>query len=132
MVQGRLGCANSHPYGSGTGVAAHRAAHHHGTERVSSLLTVARYLDSLNLIPLLDELRDAYGVAKEAGHADLQARLMHARCTLSRALDQTINLHSEIAEFQQLSAQARANGAQPSTPGAVRAEDSEPNLRELS
>jgi hypothetical protein len=101
-------------------------------ELVSSLLPVARYLDSLNLIPLLDELRDAYDIAKEAGHAELQGRLMHARRTLAAALDQTINLHSEIAEFQQLSAQVRANDTQPSTLGPVFAHGPEPNARKIS
>jgi hypothetical protein len=85
-------------------------------ELVSSLPAVARYLDSVNLIPLLDELRDAYAVAKEAGHADLQLRLMRARSRLAAALDQTINLHTEIAQFQEHLTQARSSGAGSSTP----------------
>jgi hypothetical protein len=88
-------------------------------ELVSSLLAVARYLDSLNLIPLLDELRDAYVVAKESGHADLQSRLMRARCMLAAALDQTVNLHTEIAQFQEHLTEARSSGAESSTPEAL-------------
>jgi hypothetical protein len=102
------------------------------SELVSSSLAVARYLDSLNLIPLLDELRDAYDVAKEAGHADLQSRLMHARRTLAAALDRTLNLHNELAEFQEHLEQARGIGTRPSEPGPVLAKASEPNTRKVS
>jgi hypothetical protein len=104
----------------------------HATELVSSLLTVARYLDSLNLIPLLDELREAYDVAKEAGHRDLQSRLMHARRTLAAALDQTLNLHSELAEFQEHLELARGKGNRPSAAGLVLAKASEPDARKIS
>jgi hypothetical protein len=116
---------------AGTGLAAHWVVND-TPELVSSSLTVARYLDSLKLIPLLDELRDAYDIAKQAGHADLQSRLMHARRTLAAALDQTLNLHSELAEFQEHLEHARGSVTRRSEPGPVLAKASEPNARKIS
>ena len=40
---------------------------------------VSRYDESLTLIAVLDHLRDAYDLAKDAGHADIQSHLMEAR-----------------------------------------------------
>jgi hypothetical protein len=77
-------------------------------------------------------LREAYDVAKEAGHRDLQSRLMHARRTLAAALDQTLNLHSELAEFQEHLELARGKGNRPSAAGLVLAKASEPDARKIS
>jgi predicted nucleic acid-binding Zn-ribbon protein len=72
---------------------------------------VSRYDASLNLISVLDLLRDAYDLAKEAGHTRLQDRLMAARRHLMEAVHQSLNLHSELAEVQEQLAQAREEGS---------------------
>jgi Lon protease-like protein len=66
---------------------------------------VSRYDESLTLIAVLDHLRDAYDLAKEAGHPELQAHLMSARRKLVQALHQSLNLHSQLAEVQERLAQ---------------------------
>ncbi len=68
---------------------------------------VSRYEESLNLIAALDHLRDAYDLAKHAGHLEIQGHLMEARRKLLVALHQTLNLHSQLAELQDRSAQQR-------------------------
>ena len=73
---------------------------------------MSRYDASLTLISVLDQLRDAYDVAKEAGHTDLQDRLMSARRQLMDAVHQSLNLHSELAEAQEQLAEIRGNGDQ--------------------
>jgi multidrug resistance efflux pump len=72
---------------------------------------VSRYDASLNLIGVLDQLRDAYDLAKEAGCTQLQDRLMSARRQLMEAVHQNLNLHSELAEAQEKLAQAQENGS---------------------
>jgi hypothetical protein len=61
---------------------------------------VSRYDESLSLIAVLDHLRDAYDLAKDAGQADIQNHLMEARRRLVQALHQSLNLHSQLAEAQ--------------------------------
>lgn len=68
---------------------------------------MSRYDESLNLIAVLDHLRDAYDLAKEAGHAEMQAHLMEARRKLLVALHQSLNIHSQLAELQERLAQPR-------------------------
>jgi hypothetical protein len=70
---------------------------------------VSRYDASLNLIGVLEHLRDAYDLAKEAGHPELQEHLMLARRQLVQAVHQCLNLHSELAEAQDQLARARAD-----------------------
>jgi len=72
---------------------------------------VNRYDASLNLISVLDQLRDAYDLAKEAGHPELQDRLMTARRQLMGAVHQCLNLHSELADAQAQLARVRENGS---------------------
>jgi len=78
---------------------------------------VSRYDESLTLIGVLDHLRDAYDLAKEAKRNDIQAHLMEARRKLVQALHQSLNLHSQLAEAQeQLARQAeerRVGGEHP-------------------
>ncbi len=72
---------------------------------------VSRYDESLTLIAVLDHLRDAYDLAKETGHSELQDHLMSARRKLVQALHQSLNLHSQLAELQErLAQQAREGG----------------------
>lgn len=71
---------------------------------------MSRYDASLNLISVLDQLRDAYDLAKQAGHAELQDRLMTARRQLTETVHQSLNLHSELAEAQEQLARLRENG----------------------
>ena len=66
---------------------------------------VSRYDESLSLIGVLDHLRDAYDLAKDLGHPELQAHLMSARRQLMQALHQSLNLHSQLAEAQERLAQ---------------------------
>jgi hypothetical protein len=81
---------------------------------------VSRYDESLTLIGVLDDLRDAYDMAKEAGRGDLQARLMDARRKLVQALHQSLNLHSQLAEAQdRLARQEQESGVSGEHPIAV-------------
>jgi hypothetical protein len=66
-------------------------------------LAVSRFDASLNLINVLDQLREAYELAKEAGYTDLQERLMVARRQLTEAVHQCL----ELAEAQEQTAQDR-------------------------
>jgi hypothetical protein len=78
---------------------------------------VSRYDESLTLIGVLDHLRDAYDLAKDAGRPDIQDHLMEARRKLLQALHQSLNLHSQLAETQdQLAREAQErhiNGEHP-------------------
>ena len=81
---------------------------------------VSRYDESLTLIGVLDDLRDAYDMAKDAGRADIQTRLMEARRKLVQALHQSLNLHSQLAEVQdRLARQEQASGVSGEHPIAV-------------
>ena len=62
---------------------------------------MARVPDSLGLISLLEDLRDAYELAKETQHEALQTRLMDARRTLVGLLKQNLDLHAEILDLQE-------------------------------
>jgi len=81
---------------------------------------MAQHLECFGLISLLEDLRDAYELAKEHQHPTLQSRLMDARRTLVALLQQNLNLHDEILELQQQLARSRAEIArlQPSEEGA--------------
>ncbi len=72
--------------------------------------TVSRYDESLNLIAALDHLRDAYDLAKQAGHPEIQGHLMEARRKLVVALHQSLNLHSQLAELLDRSAAQSRQG----------------------
>ncbi len=61
---------------------------------------MSRYDESLTLIGVLDHLRDAYDLAKDARQTDIQNHLMEARRKLVQALHQSLNLHSQLAEAQ--------------------------------
>jgi hypothetical protein len=63
---------------------------------------------TFDLAEVLDELRDAYEVAKVTRHTDLQARLMHARRTVLTAIHHCLELYSEIADLQEQLGAARA------------------------
>jgi len=75
--------------------------------------TTSQYRESLNLIAVLDVLRDAYDLAKHAHQPALQERLMDARRQLLVALHQSLDLHSEIAELQERLTQLRAGDPRP-------------------
>lgn len=68
---------------------------------------VSRYDASLILIGVLDQLREAYDLAKDAGHPELQTRLMTARRQLMQAVHQSLNLQSELTDAQEQLVQAR-------------------------
>jgi hypothetical protein len=72
---------------------------------------VAKYLESFGLIALLDDLRDAYELAKNTQHAELQSHLMRARRTLVELLQQNLDLHSEILDLQERLSQAQGEVA---------------------
>ncbi len=72
---------------------------------------MSRNHESLNLIAVLDVLRDAYDLAKEAHQPALQERLMGARRQLLLALHQNLDLHNEVAELQEQLTQLRARDA---------------------
>ncbi len=81
---------------------------------------MSRYDESLNLIGVLDHLRDAYELAKDAGRADIQAQLMEARRKLVKALHQTLNLHSQLAEaLDRLERRSQEGGVSGEHPIAV-------------
>ena len=83
---------------------------------------MSRYDASINLISVLDQLRDAYDLAKEAGHAELQERLMTARRQLVQVVHQSLDLHSQLADVLEQLAQARQSGStQGSAVNALRA-----------
>jgi len=91
---------------------------------------VSRYDESLTLIAVLDHLRDAYDLAKDAGHPELQEHLMSARRKLVQALHQSLNLHSQLAEVQErLALQARESGINGEDPIAVLTPLSEATVR---
>jgi hypothetical protein len=75
--------------------------------------TASQYRESLNLIGVLDVLRDAYELAKQAQQPALQARLMDARRQLLVAVHQSLDLHTEISELQEQLAQHRAGSPLP-------------------
>jgi len=57
---------------------------------------VSRYDASLNLSSVLDQLREAYGLAKEAGHTELQDRLMTVRRQLTEVVNQNLSLQTAL------------------------------------
>lgn len=79
---------------------------------VSACVTVSRYHESINLVALLDELREAYELAKIARHSELQARLMNVRRSLLHALHQSLDLYGEIADLQEQLTELRAENEQ--------------------
>jgi len=62
---------------------------------------VAEYIQNLHLVSVLDELRDAYEIAKDGGHSDLQNLLLRIRRSLLQALHESLNLYGENAELHQ-------------------------------
>lgn len=79
---------------------------------------LAHSIQNLHLVAVLDELRVAYELCKEEGHAELQSMLMQIRRRLLNALHETLDLYAENGELhQQLSEiqaeirQLRARGA---------------------
>ena len=77
-------------------------------DATSGSVATSQYRESLKLIAVLDALRDAYDLAKQAQQSALQERLMEARRQLLVALHQSLDLHGEIAELQEQIAQLRA------------------------
>jgi hypothetical protein len=69
---------------------------------------VAHYIQNLHLVSVLDELRDAYEIAKEGGHSELQTLLLRIRRTLLDALHESLNLYGENAELHQQLSEAQA------------------------
>lgn len=81
---------------------------------------MAHYIHNLHLVTVLDDLRDAYEVAKDGGHADLQNLLLRIRRTLLQALHESLTLYGENAELHQQLSEAqgqlrhyRESGARP-------------------
>ncbi len=50
---------------------------------------------------VLDEVRDAYEIAKDCGYSELQNLLLRIRRTLLEALHESLNLYGENAELHQ-------------------------------
>ena len=90
---------------------------------------MSRYDESLTLIAVLDHLRDAYDLAKEAGQQELQAHLMSARRKLVQALHQSLNLHSQLADAQERLAQKATEPRVREEPIAVLAPVSDSSAR---
>src|SRR5207237_5250054 len=78
------------------------------TRTAATPATMARHVECFGLISLLEDLRDAYELAKDNQHPTLQSRLMDARRTLVALLQQNLNLHDEILDLQQQLARSRA------------------------
>lgn len=57
---------------------------------------------------VLDELRDAYEIAKDGGHTDLQNLLLRIRRSLLQALHESLTLYGENAELHQQLSEAQA------------------------
>jgi hypothetical protein len=81
---------------------------------------VAHYVQNLQLIYVLDEVRDAYLLAKEAGHAELLSLLMQVRRRLLEALQESLNLYGENAELHQQLGEAQAEIRQLRVSSALR------------
>jgi predicted nuclease with TOPRIM domain len=69
---------------------------------------LAHYIQDLNLVSVLDELRDAYEICKREGSAELQSMLLQIRRRLLEALHESLNLYSENAELHQQLSEAQA------------------------
>jgi hypothetical protein len=69
---------------------------------------VAHYIQNLHLVSVLDELRDAYEIAKDGGYSDLQTLLLRIRRTLLQALHESLTLYGENAELHQQLSEAQA------------------------
>lgn len=77
-------------------------------KRVSARRKLAHYIQDLHLVSVLDELRDAYDIAKNEGYSELQNALLRTRRTLLQALHETLNLYGENAELHQQLSEALA------------------------
>ena len=77
-------------------------------EWVSARRRVAHYIQSLHLVTVLDELRDAYERCKERGDHELLSLLMQIRRKLLEALHETLSLYGENAELHEQLSEARA------------------------
>jgi hypothetical protein len=95
---------------------------------------VAHYLQSLNLVSVLDELRDAYELSKQDGDPKLQVLLLQVRRKLLEALHESLNLYGENAELhQQLSeAQGQIRQLRASLAHPAMAVETAPGPRKLS
>jgi hypothetical protein len=87
---------------------------------------VAHYIQDLQLVRVLDELRDAYELCKEVRQPELQSLLLQIRRKLLDALHESLNLYSENAELHQQLSEARAellllraSAANPAVPAEV-------------
>jgi hypothetical protein len=65
-------------------------------------------MPDLRLVSLLDDLRSAYELAKHAGEAELQQRLMGARRLWLVLLQENLTLRQQINELQSLLAAREA------------------------
>ena len=91
---------------------------------------MSRLDESLTLIEVLDHLRDAYDLARDAGRRDIQTPLMEARRKLMQALHQSLNLHSQLVEAQErLEGRAQESGIRGEHPIAVLTPVSEATMR---
>jgi hypothetical protein len=119
----------------GTGLAATLSpATERGEHGVSARRSVAHYLQSLNLVNVLDELRDAYELSKQDGDPKLQVLLLQVRRKLLEALHESLNLYGENAELhQQLSeAQGQIRQLRASLAHPAMAVETAPGPRKLS
>lgn len=69
---------------------------------------MAHSIQNLHLVTVLDELRVAYELCKEEGHAELQSQLMQIRRRLLQALHEILDLYGENAELHQQLSEAQA------------------------
>jgi hypothetical protein len=61
---------------------------------------LARNTETLNLVTVLDALRESYELAKDVRHPELQAQVMQARRLLMESLQHNLKLHTEILDLQ--------------------------------
>lgn len=69
---------------------------------------MAHYIQNLHLVSVLDQLRDAYDIAKDAGYSDLQNLLLRIRRNMLLALHESLDLYGENAELHQQLNEAQA------------------------
>lgn len=73
---------------------------------------MARNTEILNLVTVLDALRESYELAKDSRHPELQAQVMQARRLLMDSLQHNLKLQSDLLEMQARLAESEAENEQ--------------------
>jgi hypothetical protein len=89
----------------------HVADRQHQRERFRPI-ALARNTEILNLVTVLDALRESYELAKDSRHPELQAQVMQARRLLMDSLQHNLKLQSDLLEMQARLAESEAENEQ--------------------